>query len=191
MLKKNMERGVITRRELEEKIARVGDYVKMDYLQSALKSQLDFDTRRFALTKLAQIYEARKMYLEAGKLMRAAAEINVTFDGKIGDYMKSVDLLIKYGAYDEADISFSKAMGSSTEIQKNNLKAKRKDMVRVHAEDCVKRDKRAHALAAYEKLMEIPELMGEEKKRAQTALLDLYQKLGKVREFASLRNSMN
>ena len=181
----------MTRKEVEEKISKVGDYVKMDYLQVALKQQLDFDTRKFVLTKLSQIYESRKMYLEAGKLIKLAAEINVTFEGKINDYMKSTELLIKYGAFDEADLSFAKALATATENQKGGLKTKRKELLRFHAEDCIKRDKRAHALAAYERLVDMPELSSDEKRKAQTALLRLYQKLGKVREFGNLQKSMS
>lgn len=185
-----MESGTITRREVEEKISKIGDYVKMDFLQQCLKKQLDFDTRKFVLVKLSQIYESRKMYLEAGKLLRAAAEINVTYDGKISDYMKSTDLYIKAGAFDESDISFAKAIGSATEIQKNGLKTKRKDMIKMQADEFMKRDKRAHALTAYEKLLSLPEVSPSEKKDIQNSLLGLYQKLGKVREFGNLQKVM-
>src|SRR3989344_6408784 len=117
-----MEKSELTRRDVELKLASIGDYVKMDYLQACLKKQVDFDTRKFVLTTLSGIYESKKMFLDAGKILRAGAEINVTFDAKMSDYMKSADLLIKAGAFDESDISFTKALACATDIQKANLK---------------------------------------------------------------------
>src|SRR3989339_669968 len=78
--------AIPTKREMEAKLSSVGDYVKMDYLTACLKKNLDFDTRKFALAKLAEIYEPRGMHAEAAKKMNASAEINTTFDGKIKEF---------------------------------------------------------------------------------------------------------
>lgn len=183
-----MKEGITpTRREVEAKLASVGDYVKMDYLQQCLKKQLDFDTRKFVLNTLSGIYEGRRMFLESAKLMRSSAEINTTFDGKISDYMKSTELYILGGDFTEADTSFTKALGSSSETQKRILKVKRKDMVKNQALEYLKKDKRANAMKTYEILLAIPEINADEKKSSQVALLDLYQKLGKIREFGNLQ----
>jgi len=69
---------VFNRKEIEEKLQNVGDYVKMDFLQNCLRQQLDFDTRKFVLIKLAGAYELRRMFLAAAKLMKDAADINTT-----------------------------------------------------------------------------------------------------------------
>ena len=180
-----------TRREVEAKLATIGDYVKMDYLQKCLSKSLDFDTRKFCLNRLSSVYEERKMFLESGKLMKASAEINASFDAKVNDYMKSTELFIKAGDFDEADASFSKALGSATEMQKRVLRIKKKDMIKTQAEDYIKRDKRASALKSYEKLLDMPELSSDEKGKIQSNLLDLYQKLGKIREFGNLRKAMD
>ena len=74
--------ATLSRREIDAKLAASGDYVKMDYLQACLKKPLDFDTKRFVMTKLASIYESRMMYLEAGKLVRNVADINTTYEGE-------------------------------------------------------------------------------------------------------------
>ena len=82
-----INRESVTRKEMEAKLANSGDYVKMDYLQRCLKMQLDFDTKKFALVKLAGVYESRKMFLEAGRMMRNAADINATADSKFNDFI--------------------------------------------------------------------------------------------------------
>ena len=75
---------MVTRRDVEQKLTSVGDYVRIDYLSGLLKESLDFDTRKFVLVKLSGLYEMKSMFLEGAKLMRGAAEINVTFSGLYG-----------------------------------------------------------------------------------------------------------
>jgi len=184
-----MEKEAISRKEVELKLSKVGDYVKMDFLQSCLKKQIDFDTRKYVLITLSKIYEEKKMFLEAGKLLRASAEINTTYDAKMNDFMKSTELFVKAGVFEDADISFTKALACAAEKQKNDLKNKRKEFYNNHAQEMMQKDKRKHAMEAYEKLIEL-DLQGEEKKKVQTALLGLYEKLGKISEYGSLKKSM-
>ncbi len=184
-----MEKRDVNRKEIEIKLAGVGDYVKMDYLQKCLKMQMDFDTRKFVLTKLAGIYESRKMYLESARLIRIAADINTTFDSKINDFVKSMELFIKGGNYSEAEISFTKALGTANDRQKVAIKIKAKEAYKAQAKDFLARDKRKHALETYERLNGM-DLNPIEKKEVQDQLLFLYNKLGKIVEGSSLRRSI-
>ena len=177
------------RREVETKLNGMGDYVKMDYLQKVLKMNINFDTKKFVLTKLAEIYEPRGMHADAARLMISSAEINTTYLGKMNDFMKACELLIKSGKYDESDIALQKAMACGNENQKFQMKIKRKDLIKKQSLDLLKKDKRNHAMLAYEKLLTL-DLSTDEKKEAQTALLGLYEKLGKIREFYALKNSI-
>ena len=181
----------VSRRDIEARLASVGDYVKMDYLQACLKKQLDFDTKKFVLIKLSEIYESRKIFAEAGKMMRNAAEINATFDGKMQDFMKSVELFIRGGVFEEAEISFTKALGCSTELQKQRIKSRRKELYFMQARDFLAKDKRKHAMETFEMLLTLPELAPAERQEAQQALLKLYEKLGRIKEFYNLQHSMN
>lgn len=176
------------RKEIEMKLVGIGDYVKLDYLQQCLKKQLDFDTRRFVLTTLTGIYESRKMFYEAGKMIRAAADINTTFNGKMNDFLKSALLFIKSGNYVEADISMAKATGSANDAQKVGIKIKIKEAYKEQAKEFMKRDKRKHAMETYEKIL-LFDLNPLEKKEAQKSLLELYEKLGKVKEFYTLQKA--
>ena len=179
----------VTRRELEDKLKNVGDYVKLDLLSSALKKQLDFDTKKFVLLKLAVIYEERKMFAEAAKMMRNAAEINTTYEAKMSDFMKSSTLFIKGGNFADGEVSFTKALGCATDLQKARLKTARKEAYKAQAKEYVIKDKRSNALVTYEKLLSL-DLTPDEKREAQTSLLGLYEKLGKVKEFYALKANM-
>ena len=176
----------ITRKEVEAKLASVGDYVKMDFLQQCLKKNIDFDTKRFVMTRLSSIYESRLMFLEAAKLMRVVAYINTTFDGKYNDFSKSMELYIKAGEFDQADLSFKKAMACGNERQKLALKIKMKDIYKNRAKEMMLKDKRKNAMDIYEKIASLPFLDAAERKDAQANLLQLYQKLGKIKEYYAL-----
>lgn len=186
-----MERSsVITRREVEAKLAGVGDYVKMDFLQQCLKKDLDFDTKRFVMNQLVGIYEKRLMFLEAGRISRNVADINTTFLGKYTDFSKSAELYIKGGNYDEAEVSFKKALACGNEPQKNLLKAKYKEMLKFRARELMSKDKRKNAMETYQRIVELPYLDAAERKDAQNILGQLYQKLGKIREFYALQKDI-
>ena len=178
-----------TRREIESKLEGMGDYVKMDYLSSCLKKQIDFDTRKFVLMTLAGIYEKRSIYVEAGKLYRASAEINTTTQSKINDYLKSCNVFIRAGEFDEAEVSFNRALSSGNEIEKKRIKETLKEYYTKQAKEFLKRDKRKHAMDTYERLLTL-DLNLEEKKLVKEQLLDLYHKLGKVREYLNLKKTL-
>ncbi|MBM3230412.1 hypothetical protein FJZ22_02025 [Candidatus Pacearchaeota archaeon] len=182
--------GELSRADIQAKLASVGDYVKMDFLQQCLKKTLDFDTRKYVLLTLAGIYEQRHMHLEAGKLVRNAAEINATFEGKMNDFLKSAELLVRGGAFDESRVSFTKALGSANERQKPTLRDAYKKVHFTTAEEFLKRDKRKHALEAYESLLALEFITPEEKRKAQVAILPLYEKLGKIKEFMNLKKQL-
>ena len=178
-----------SRREIEEKLKTLGNYVKIDYLLSCLKQPVDFDTRKFVLVNLGQLYKEKKMYLEAGKMMQSAAPINTTFKGMIEDYVKSGELFVKAGSFDNADIAFEKALACGNEREKFEIKQKKIDFIKAQGEVYLKNDKRNSALLTYEKLLSL-NLAESERREVQTKLLGLYERLGKIREFNSLKRAM-
>ncbi len=184
-----MEKKGVSRKEVEENISKMGDYVRIDYLSRCLKKEIDFDTKKFILVRLAGIYEERAMYGEAAKLFRISAEINTTFQGKINDFVKSAEMFIKANDFDEADVSFTRGGALGNTEQKLSIKLFKKQFYYTYALDCLKKDKRSHAVKVYEKLLEL-NLDSIEKKRAEETLLDLYQKLGKIREYGMLKRSI-
>jgi len=184
-----MERS-LNRKVIEEKLANSGDYVKMDYLQRCLKASIDFDTKRFVMIKLAEIYETRLMFLEAAKLINNVADINTTFEGKYNDFARSMDLFVKGLDYDTAELVFKKALACASNKQKDPLRAKLKTSILTKAKELVKKDKRKNAMEAYEKLLELPFINEAERKEAQDALSFLYQRLGKIRDFYKIQNDI-
>ena len=180
----------MARREIEAKLNSMGDYVRIDYLVRCLKQGLDFDTRKFVLTKLADLYNAKGMYNEAGRMLAGAADINATFQGKINDYIKTAEFFVKGLDFDSADGAFNKAVACANGLQKDVIKNKRREMYMSQAKALLVRDKRKNAMDVYEKLLSI-DLSSEDKRQVQSTLLTLYEKLGKVKEFYSLKRNMS
>ena len=187
------EREVIapSRREIEAKLAGVGDYVKMDYLQQCLKKQIDFETKRFVMVKLSAIYESRLMFLDAAKLIKNVADINTTFEGKYNDFAKSMELFIKAGDYDEAEGSFKKALACGNERQRAALKIRLKDVYKKRAGELLAKDKRKNAMDIYERIVALPYIDANERKESQKVLMQLYQRLGKIKEFYALQKDID
>ena len=179
-----------TRREIEEQLVKMGDYVKMEYLLSCLKKDIDFEARKFVLVKLSGLYESKSMLWDAGKMMRNAAEINTTFQSKINDFVKSAELFVRGGRYDEADISIKRAIAIADSKQKIKIKESEKEFYKMMARFYISNDKRKQAMEVYERMLAL-ELFGEEKIEAQKNLLGLYEKLGKIREYNTLRGVMS
>ncbi len=175
--------------EIEKRIEGQGDFVKMSYLQRALNSRLGLDARKFVLLRLAGIYEDRKMFMEASKSIRDAAEINVTFRDKIRDFMKSVELSIRGGDYLEADRTFAKALALGNSLEKLEMKGNFKNYYLNQAKFLLNKDKRKHSKEIYERILALDLDIGE-RRQVQKILLGLYEKLGMVREFYSLKKTL-
>lgn len=176
------------RREIEAKLKGLGSFVKIDYLTRCLKQPaLDFDTKRYVFLNLAQLYSEKKMFFEAGKMLQNAAPINTTIMEKMNDYAHAAEMFIKSGNFNMADVAFEKSISScETEQQRTTVRDKKIDYYKKHAESCFSNDKRQNAMLAFEKLLSL-NLAESEKKDAQIKLLGLYEKLGKIREYTSLK----
>lgn len=144
-----------TKQEIEERYAGMGDFVKLDYLSSCLKKSLDFDTRKFVLVKLGGLYEQKRMYSKAGSSMISAAEINTTFQNKINDFVKASELFVKAGDYSLAEGSMKKAIALANVKQKVEIKNSVKEFYKAQARVLVGKDRRNHALLAYESLLNL------------------------------------
>lgn len=179
-----------TRTEIDAKLKGMGEYVKMSYLQRAVKSQLDFDTRKFVLIELVKTYEQKKMFLDAAKCVRAAADITTTYRDKMGYFMKAVGFNIMGNVFSEAERLFSQALALGNEMEKFEMKRMYKRFYFDHADLYLKSDRRNNAKEIYQKILTL-DLTAEEKNVAQNKLLDLYYKLGNVREYHALKDKMS
>ena len=185
-----IDKPILTKREIESKISNVGDYVKIDFLARCLKSNIELETRRFVLLKLSELYEKLKMYYESARSVRNASELNPSDDGKMRDLFRAMELFIKSENYEDAEVSFTRALSYAKEILKPELRRNRIQVYKNMTEDFAKKGKWRNAITAYEKFIRITEISAEERKKAQQELLKIYEKIGKVSEYGSLKRSL-
>lgn len=185
-----MLRKEMTKTEIEKEISGKGDYVKIDYLTRFLKEDIPFDTKKFVFLKLAEIYEKVNMFRDAAKCYESLAVISLTFKEKINYFMKEAELYVRAADFDEAEKAMKKAAGEANSIQKTEIYNNLKELYKVHAELFEKNQRRIHAIKAYEKLLSM-KLSDAEKKEITEKLLNLYEKLGKVREYSLLKSKSN
>ncbi len=167
----------------------MNDYLKMEYLKNCLKNQLDFDTKKFVLVKLAGLYETKGMLLEAGKMMRAAGDINTSVTSKISDFVKSTELFIRGGDFDSADAMKKKAVAIAPLDQQGEIEKRIKEYYRIQAKIYVDGNKRKQAASFYEKLLTM-DLGFMEKREVQEELLKIYEGLGDFNKYRNLRRKV-
>lgn len=178
-----------TRFEIDAKIKTMGEYVKMSYLQRAAKSQLDFDTRKFVLLELAKVYGQKGMFLDAAKSVRAAADITTTFKEKMGQFMKAVEFNVRGNNFAEAERIFSQALALGNDRERWEMKQLYKQLHFAQAQAYLKHDRRNNAKEMFQKMLSL-DLNADERTQIQNILLDLYYRLGNVREYHSLKDKM-
>ena len=104
--------------------------------------------------------------------------------------MRSMELFIKSDNYDEAEISLTKAVACAKESQRNILRRKRVEIYKAQAEDYVKKERWKKTMTIYERFVRLSEITSDERNKAQSELLRIYEKLGKISEYGSLKRSL-
>lgn len=178
-----------TKKDIEERFAKMGDYAKIGYLEGCLKKKTDLETRKFVLLKLSELYEAKRMFLDAARAMSAASDINATDQAKINSLIKTAEFYINAGGYELADSAIIKAASLADARQKIEIKSKQKEFYKSQARAFISKEKRKSAANIYEKLLEL-DLTGEERKEITANLLNLYEKLGDIKEYYALKRKM-
>ena len=179
----------MTKSEIEGELADKGDFVQIDYLTRFLNEPLTMDMKKFVFIKLAELYEKIGMLKEAAKNYDNAAMISIPFSEKINHYMKEAGLYIKADDFEKADEAMKKAMSQANSVEKNEIYFTIKDFYKKEAEAYERNLKRAHAARVYEKLLEM-KISDSERKEIREKLMEIYDKLGKTKEYLVLKKGL-
>ncbi|MFH1307247.1 MAG: hypothetical protein ABIH72_00145 [archaeon] len=175
---------MVTKEEVEAKLNTMSDFLKMEYLEYCLKDS-DFSVKRFCHQKLAELYEDRKMFSEAAKNMSSVAEVSLSFKDKREAYMKEVELWLKAGHFDMFDNALTRGLSIGNVSEKEEMKRAIKDLLKRQGQSYEKSMKRGAAVKVYEKLFQMSDT--SEKEGVKLKLMELYDKLGKIREYMALK----
>ena len=180
-----MLRVGMQKHEIEQELEGRGSFIQIDHLNQFLKEPLTMDMKKFVYLKLAGLYEKISMLTEAAKIYDNIGMISIAFTEKIKHFVKEAELYIKTGSFDRADEAMRKAMNQANSIEKENVYSSIKDFYKKQAEVYEKELKRNHAVAIYEKLLEM-KISDMERREIKERLLELYEKLGKRKEYLFL-----
>lgn len=176
---------MVTKSDIENELKNKGDFVKIDHLNRYLKNTDSLELKKYIHLRLAEIYESKNFISDATKNIEAAADTSHTFKEKIDLYMRATTLLIKGGQFDLADKSFSKAVFHGNTREREIIKAQYLDLYTTQAKKEEVSGKNRIAANIYEKLISLPQ-SDQKRIEIKKKLLDLYQKLGRIRDYNKL-----
>jgi len=180
----------ISKSEIEEELQRKGDFVQIAYLTNILEEKLPIDIKKFICSKLAEIYEKKFMFKDAAKMFENVALISVAFSEKIKYHLREAELYIKAGDFEGVDNAMKKAISDANASEKAEIYFIIKNSYKRQADIYEKEMRRNHAAKIYEKLLHM-NTSESEKNDIKRKLLELYEKLGKLKEYFILKKSLN
>lgn len=178
----------MSKSEIENALQNKGDFVRIDHLSRFIKENLSMDKKKFVYEMLADIYEKKGMYTSAAKLHNGIAMICIGFSEKIKHYVKEAELYIKGGFLELADNAVKNALSEATQNERDNILRSIKEFYIKQAGAYEKSMRRAQAVKIYEKLLHM-DISASEKEDVKKRLIVIYEKLGKVKEYFSLKDN--
>jgi tetratricopeptide (TPR) repeat protein len=176
------------REEIEAKVNTMSDFLKMEYLESCVRSNPDINVCKYCYKRLSELYENKIMYSEAVKYIAKFEELCVGSKEKITAVVKEAELLIKSGQYDPADYLYKKAMALSDTPGKFEIKRNMIEFYKKEATNFELSGKSTGALKIYEKLVHY--VADAERDEVRKKMLRLYQNLGKIKDYIRLKTEL-
>ena len=179
----------MNKKEIEDFLNGKGDFVQIDHLTRFLtRDKPPLEKRKFVFEKLAEIYEKKRMFQEAAKMWNNISLSSLTFKEKMQSYVKEAELFIKAGKFDEADEAVKKALGDAHGPERDSVTKTIKAFYKEQALVYEKENRRSNAAKIYEKLLEMS-ITPQERQEIKEKLLPLYERLGRVTEYFTLKKS--
>jgi len=184
-----MLRKEMTKVEIEKELSNKGDYVLIDNMTRFLKENLPLDIKRFVYLKLVAVYERRSMFSEAAAVYDKLIELSLTPQDKVNYRTKATECYVKSGFYDKADLSMKNLSSEAKVGERAKISLSMKDFYLKQAQLYEKEKRRARAIQAYQKILEM-NLLDIEKNEINKKLLVLYKETGMIREFMDMRKKL-
>lgn len=179
----NMEKEAI-----ERTLKGRGIYVQIDYLREISKKNLSISNKIFVYEKLGELYQQVKMLKDAAHAYDGLAIVSVSFVEKMKNYVKEAQLYIMAGEFERAEEAMNKAMAQGNASEKAEIYFAIKQFYRQQGAKYEKETRRANAARIYERLLQMSISTGE-REEIREKLLNIYEKLGDVKRYFSLKRS--
>ncbi len=185
LLKKEMNKG-----EIEKELNGKGDYVQIDTIRRFLKENPSPDLKKFVCVRLAEIYERRMMFPQAAETYSKLAEMTNIYADKMKFLIQETGNYIHGGYFEMADSITNKIIADIKPMEKTNTLNIIKDFYKTQAMIFEKEKRKSKAVEVYEKMITLKTLSDAEKTDVNNKLLRLYNDLGLVAKFLSLKGKI-
>lgn len=175
----------MSKSEIERELQGKGDFIQIDYLNRFIAQKPPLHEKKFAFTKLIEIYTSKKMFNDVAKIYNSLALLALSPQERVECLVKETKAHIQSERFDEADAVMRRAMEEVTIIKKADIYEDIKKFYKQQAENYEKEARRNHAVKVYEKLLSM-RINEQERNEVKGKLLALYEQLGKFRESSVL-----
>ena len=177
-----------SKREVEAKANTMSDFLRMEYLELVLRKNLDPEVLRYCYQELSKLYELRSMYPEALKYLAKQKEICILQREKIDCVNKEIELSIKSGNFDRAEIILKDGIKDLSEKDKFEIRRKMIEAYKQEASKLESSGRNTGALKIYEKL--VAHVVDNERTDVKKKMLVAYKKLGRVKESIEIERQL-
>ncbi len=174
--------------DIEKELEGKGEYIQIDLLTNFIEGKPPILMKRHAYTLLAKIYQKKKMFKDAARNYESLGIISITFTDKVKYFLIAAEFYIKDGAFEQADYAMKKAMAEANSFERGEIYHSLKQYYKNQATEFESQGKRNKASVIYEKILSM-KITHTEEKEIRKKLLDLYEKLGKFKEYSLLEKN--
>ena len=183
MLNKEM-----TTQEIENDLNKHSDFMKIDMITRFTNDLLPNDLKIFLYKKLMELYKSNKMSIEAAKVAKNIAMLSDSYKEKEKYHIAEAELYIIAGAFEKVNSAMKNAMVNARATERDHIAYTIKEFYKIQADIYEKERKRGNASRIYEKILEM-NMLPTERQQIKEKLLDLYDKLGKTKEYFILKKA--
>lgn len=176
--------------ETEKELSKHSDFVQIDMITRFVNNLMSNELKIFLYKKLMEIYKNNKMPLEAAKIAKNIAIISTSYKEKEKYHIAEAELYIIAGTLEKVNSAMKNAMINANATERENIVYTIKEFYKIQAAIYEKERKRGNASRIYEKLLEM-NMLPSERQQIKEKLLELYDKLGKTKEYLVLKNQDN
>jgi len=181
MLEKGMKKH-----EIDAYLKDKGEFIQIDYLDRYLKDSPPIDMKKFAYLKLARIYLNRRMFENAALMFKNAAINSPIFKDQRDNYTKEAKCYIRAGRFDEVKNAMTKAFAEANNKERREVYDEITNYFKKVGNEYIKRGLPGKGIIIFERLIRM-KLTLVDKKEVKEQLLELYNKLGKSKEYDFLK----
>lgn len=172
--------------EIDAYLKEKGEFIQIDYLDRYLKDSPPIDMKKFAYLKLARIYLNRRMFENAALMFKNAAINSPKFKDQRDNYTKEAKCYIRAGRFDEVKNAMKKAFAESNNEERRVVYDEITGYFKKVGYEYVENGLPGKGIVLFERLIRM-KLTIEDKKEIKEKLLELYDKLGKRKEYDFLK----